>query len=383
MMMKKLLTLIVAVFFICFFLLNNLIYAVEENEIIAQSAILMDKVTGRVLWEKNADEKRAMASTTKIMTCILALESGMLNHEITVSHKAEIAPKVKLYIKEGESYLVEDLLYALMLESSNDVAICIAEGIGGTAEDFCNQMTEKAKEIGAINTCFKTPNGLDAQGHYTTAYDLALITKYALDNPEFVKIINTPAYTFTEKTTNKSFSVDNKNAFLNMYKGANGVKTGYTGQAGYCFVGSVKQDEMELIVVVLASGWPNNKTYRWRDTIALMNYGFDHYTYKDILKKQTTVTKIDGLKFAKVDMVQGFLSEDLRAIVRNDEKIDVVYYTKPIKEAPILKGSVIGEALIYIDNELYTQIDILATNTVERIDYQYCCEYVWNRFLRN
>lgn len=382
-MMKKFLNLFIAVFFICNFILNNFVYAVEENEIIAQSAILMDKVTGRVLWEKNSDEKRAMASTTKIMTCIIALESGMLDKEITVSHKAEIAPKVKLYIKEGESYVLEDLLYALMLESSNDVAVCIAEGIGGSVEAFCDKMTQKAKEIGAINTSFKTPNGLDSDGHYTTAYDLALITKYALDNPEFLKIINTPSFTFSEKKTNKSLSVDNKNAFLNMYKGANGVKTGYTGQAGYCFVGSVKQDEMELIVVVLASGWPNHKTYRWKDTISLMNYGFNHYEYKDILKNKTIVTKIEDIKYAKKNVVEGVLASDLRAILREDEKVDVIYNIKPIKEAPILKGSVIGEVFIYIDNEVYTQIDILATHTVERIDYQYCCEYVWQKFLSN
>lgn len=381
--MKKILTLIIAVFFICNFIFNYPVFALEENEIIAQSALLMDKVTGRVLWEKNSNEKRAMASTTKIMTCIIALESGMLNQEITVSHKAEVAPKVKLYIKEGETYLVEDLLYALMLESSNDVAVCIAEGIGGSVEEFCDQMTQKAKEIGAVNTSFKTPNGLDSEGHYTTAYDLALITKYALDNPEFIKIINTPTYNFKEKSGKKSFSVDNKNAFLNMYKGANGVKTGYTGQAGYCFVGSVKQGEMELIVVILACGWPNNKTYRWRDTVALMDYGFKHYTYKDILKNKTIVTKIDGIKYAKEDMVEGILADDLKAIVREDEKVDVVYNIKSIKEAPILKDSTIGEAVIYINNELYTKIEIRATHTVERIDYQYCCEYVWQRFLSN
>lgn len=379
--MKNILNLIIAVFFICIFILNNYVYAVEENEIIAKSAILIDKKTGRVLWEKNSNDKMAMASTTKIMTCIVALESGMLNQEIEVSHQAEIAPKVKLYIKEGETYVVEDLLYALMLESSNDVAVCVAEGIGGSVEGFCKLMTKKAKEIGAINTCFKTPNGLDAQGHYTTAYDLALITKYALENPDFVKIINTPSYTFMEKKTSRSFSVENKNSFLNMYQGANGVKTGYTGQAGYCFVGSAKQGDLELIVVVLASGWPNNRTYRWRDTTLLMDYGFKNYQYKDVLEANTLVGKIEGITFAKQDVVQGILAEDLKIIKRKDERIDIIYNMKPIKEAPIIKDSVIGEAIIYIDNKLFAEVEILASQTVERIDYQYCCERVWKMFL--
>ena len=173
-----------------------------------------------------------------------------------------------------------------MLESSNDVAVAIAEGIGGSVENFCNMMTAKAKELGALHTSYKTPNGLDADGHYTTAYDLALITRYALENEKFMEIINTKSYTFQELTANRSISVSNKNAFLNIYNGANGVKTGFTGQAGYCFVGSANQNGMELIAVVLACSWPPNKTYRWADTKKLMDYGFGHYSYKKALDDQ-------------------------------------------------------------------------------------------------
>ncbi len=380
-MMKKILTLIIAVIFMSNIICVFKIYAVDQNEIIAKSAILIDKVTGRVLWEKNSDEKMAMASTTKIMTCIVALEYGASDQIIAVSRKAEIAPKVKLYIKEGENYSLEDLLYALMLESSNDVAVAVAEGVGGSVEEFCDMMTKKAKEIGALNTTFKTPNGLDADGHYTTAYDLALITKYALENSEFNKIINTPAYHFSDTNKKRSFAVDNKNAFLNMYKGANGVKTGYTGDAGYCFVGSVKQDDMELIVVLLACGWPNNRTYRWRDTIALMDYGFKNYSYKTILKDKTIVTKLDNIRFAKKDTVEGLLSQDVKILLRENEKVDVIYNIFPIEEAPIIKDANIGKAMIYIDNQLYTTVDIKAANKVERITYEYCCNYVWKLFV--
>lgn len=233
--MKKILVITIAVIFMCNYILSYSIYAndetnendVNENEINALSAILYDKVTGRVLWGKNAYEERAMASTTKIMTCIVALEQANLDDIITVSNLAVRAPEVKLHIKENEEYILEDLLYALMLVSSNDVAVAIAEGISGSVETYCDLMTAKAKEIGAMNTSYKTPNGLDAEGHYSTAYDLAIITKYALENEKFYDIINTSSYSFNELTKGKGFTVNNKNSFLNMYEGANGVKTGF------------------------------------------------------------------------------------------------------------------------------------------------------------
>lgn len=380
--MKKL-SFIIVVFFICNLFIGSNICGEEINqkEIIAQSAILMDKETGRVLFEKNANQKKAMASTTKIMTCIVALENANLDKEIIISKQAETAPRVKLYIKEGESYLLEDLLYALMLESSNDVAVAIAEGVSGSVEEFCDLMTEKSKLIGALNTSFKTPNGLDAVDHYTTAYDLALITKYALDNLEFKKIITKNSHSFTSLDKKRSFTVNNKNAFLNMYKGANGVKTGYTGNAGYCFVGSVKREDMELIVVLLACGWPNNKTYKWRDTINLMDYGFNNYSYKTIIEDKKVAFKIDNLKFAVQNSVEGKLTNNINVIAKKEEKIDIIYNILDIDKAPIRKDDLLGEALIYIDNKLYSSVDIVALNNVERISYYYCLDYIWNKFI--
>lgn len=374
--MKRILTLLIAVIFMSNCLLSPQLFALEKGELIAKCAILMDKKTGRVLWEKDSQLKMAMASTTKIMTCIVALENASLEKEVNVSHRAEVAPKVKLYIKEGETFQLGDLLYALMLESSNDVAVAIAEGVAGSVEDFCVLMTKKAKEIGALHTSYKTPNGLDADGHFTTAYDLALITRYALNNEKFMKIINTSSYSFFDCQKDRSFSVNNKNAFLNLYEGANGVKTGYTGEAGYCFVGSVKQGDLELIAVVLASGWPPNKTYKWRDTIALMDYGFDNFNYQELIIDKKVVAHLDGLKYGITDEVEGNLSLNLNLILRSDEKIHIIYRTYTFTEAPIYKDDIIGRADVYINDLLYSTYDIRAAQTVYRITYKYCLKYV-------
>lgn len=378
--MKKYLTLVIAVF-----LMSNIVFGVhakevKEREITAKSAILMDQETGRVLWKKNADKKIAMASTTKIMTCMIALEYGDFSKDILVSKRAQVAPKVKLYIKEGELYKLEDLLYALMLESSNDVAIAVAEGVSGSVEEFCKLMTDKAKKIGADQTTFITPNGLDAEGHSTTAYDLALITKYALENEQFVNIINKASHSFSEVNNKRSFTVNNKNAFLHMYQGAYGVKTGYTGNAGYCFVGCVKKDGLNLITVVLGSGWPPQRTYRWRDTTTLMNYGFDNYHYKTILSDKKIIAKIEDIRFAIEDELEGLIAKDLKIICKDNESVDIIYHIYPIQEAPIASGDKIGEALIYLGTEPYTRIDILASKDVERMDYTYCLNYVLKRF---
>lgn len=379
-MLRLLNFILIAVFLTAIFSSANQCYALEERELYAMSALLMDKLTGRVLYEKNGYQKMAMASTTKIMTCIIALENANLDDTITVSKLATRAPEVKLFLKENEEYRLEDMLYALMLESSNDVAVAIAEGVGGSVEAFCNMMTEKAKSLGAENTSYKTPNGLDAEGHYTTAYDLALITRYALDNEKFMEIINTPSRTFSELNGKRNFTVNNKNAFLNMYEGANGVKTGFTSKAGYCFVGSVKQGDMELISVVLACGWPNNKTYKWHDTTLLMDYGFDNYFYKDFIPEKIAF-RVEDIPYAIQDEVEGIADGSVRLICKEDDELDIIYYFNPIEEAPILEGQNIGEVCIYLNGEQYATLEIKASRTVERINYKYCLKKIFDNLM--
>ncbi|QHQ63798.1 hypothetical protein Ana3638_17605 [Anaerocolumna sedimenticola] len=271
----------------------------ESIKLYAQSAALMDADTGRVLYEKNGYKEMPMASTTKIMTCIVALENAKLDDIVTVSKYASTMPDVQLNIREGEQFKLSDLLYSLMLESHNDVAVAIAEHVGGSVEGFAKMMNKKAKELGCEHTRFVTPNGLDAEGHYTTAVELAKIASYAVKNDEFIKITNTSAWEFQELKKGRTFSVSNKDRFLYIYDGAIGVKTGFTGKAGYCFVGAVKKDNKTFISTVLACGWPPHKSYKWSDTTKLMDFGMDNFELKQIFKADKVFNPVyveDGKK---------------------------------------------------------------------------------------
>lgn len=300
----------------------------EELSLYATSAVLMDADSGRILYGKNADTPMAMASTTKIMTCIVILENASLDDMLTVSSYAAGMPKVKLYIQKGEQYTVRDLLYSLMLESHNDSAVALAEHVGRgflepelaekpveeyTEEEskravaaFARLMNEKAVELGCKNSWFITPNGLDAtqeftlkdgtvirKEHCTTAAELARIMAYCIgESPQketFLEITRTANYSFS--SDGRSFSCVNHNAFLNMMDGALSGKTGFTNKAGYCYVGSLRRDEKTFVVALLACGWPNNKSYKWSDTKELMQYGIDNYSYRSFLEEGTAFDK--------------------------------------------------------------------------------------------
>ena len=257
--------------------------AISSDDLHALSAVLMDGDSGRVLYEKSGDVPRPNASTTKVMTCILALENGKGDDYVMVSKNAAAQPEVKLGLKEGEQYYLEDLLYSLMLKSHNDTAVAIAEHIGGSVEGFAHMMNEKAKVLGCKDTHFVTPNGLDAEDeggiHHTTARDLALIMAYAIKNETFVHITQTRDYTFSDISGKEHYSVHNTNAFLDMETGVISGKTGFTGNAGYCYVCAVRQDEKLFIVALLGCGWPGNKNYKWSDTKKLLSYGRENYSY--------------------------------------------------------------------------------------------------------
>lgn len=351
-----------------FMIIKNDVYAneLEKSSVDAQGAILIDFDSGRVLWGKNENEPLAMASTTKIMTAILAIERENLEDIVTVSKTASKAPPVKMHLKEGEEIKLKELLYALMMQSSNDAAVAIAEHISGDVDTFCKEMTEKAKEIGAKDTVFRTPNGLDSLDHHSTAYDMAVITQYALNNQIFIDIINKRDIQFT--TNKSSYSIVNKNRLLSEFNGANGVKTGYTGKAGHCFVGSAEKNGLRLISVVLASGWGSRgKSQKWVDTKTLLNYGFDNFKTERLLSKDDCKEQITVIKGEK-EVVDIYFSEDINMPILESEKDKLVVEMDFIKEieAPVYKAQKVGLAKVYIDKNLVAEVDMHAKEGVER-----------------
>lgn len=344
--------------------------SVHTMKLHARSALLMDGSNNRILYEKNGYQEMPMASTTKIMTCIVTLENSDLSDVVTVSAYASKMPDVQLNIKPGEKYYLKDLLYSLMLESHNDVAVAIAEHVGGSVEGFATMMNDKARELGCNNTNFVTPNGLDAEGHHTTAKDLAMIASYAIKNDKFIAITNTPSHVFQEINSGRKFSVSNKNKFLYMMEGAIGVKTGFTGGAGYCFVGAVKRQDRTLISVVLGSGWPPSRNLKWMDTKELMNYGIKNYKKRQIFedKKFDPVFVKDGQqKYEKLD-IEGNIS----LLLRDDEAVRIEYDIPKMLQAPVKSNRVIGKASYYINDMLYTEIPIYTTTDIAKIDYPFC-----------
>ena len=236
-------------------------------------ALLINADTGKVLYSKNENLRHANASTTKIMTCILALDNSSLNDKVTFSKKAAAVEPSKLYAKAGETFYMRDLLYSLMVPSHNDTAIAIAEHISGSTSAFAQLMNKKARELGCTNTHFVTPNGLDAGlNHYTTASDLAIIARYAIKNPTFRKLINTKRYSFKSLNTKRYFTVATTNALLGTQTGVVGLKTGVTNKAGYCFVGLCRSRKGNTYISVTLGG-PTSAA-RWRDSKILLTYAY-------------------------------------------------------------------------------------------------------------
>lgn len=361
----------------------------EPQNLYAQSAVLMDADSGRVLFGKDEKKIRPMASTTKIMTCILALEHMEEGQVVSVSDYAVGQPKVRLGVKGKEEYYLEDLLYSLMLESHNDSAVVVAEGIAGSVEEFADMMNEKAKELGCMDTHFVTPNGLDASDeagiHATTAADLARIMRYCImESPkrdEFLEITRTKSYSFTNLKGDRSFSCNNHNAFLDMMEGALTGKTGFTGEAGYCYVGALERDGKTLIVALLACGWPNNKGYKWKDTRALMEYGLNNYEYRNVWEtyEPEEITVKEGVDkdniYAKEGAVRTALEtkeQEVNVLLREGEEVTVNKELAKSLTAPVHKGEKVGELAYILEGDLLSGYDIVTCEEIEVRDFSWC-----------
>ena len=355
--------------------------APEPPVLNAASAVLMDADSGRVLFEKDGFTVRPMASTTKIMTCILALENGDPDDEVLVSAYAASMPDVQLNIREGERYRLGDLLCSLMLESHNDTAVAIAEHIGGSVEGFAAMMNQKARDLGCSDTCFVTPNGLDGTDenggeHSTTARDLAAIMRYCVmlspKREEFLEITRTPSHSFTDLDGKRSFYCLNHNAYLSMSARALTGKTGFTGKAGYCYVGALKDGERTFIAVLLGCGWPPHKTYKWNDMRRLEAYGADNYEYREISLEGLTFPRVavpDGQEgWTGVCLAAGQEHEPLRLLMRPDEELNVRESIPRALAAPVAKGQIVGSLQYYIGDELAASYPLQADREVQKRD---------------
>jgi D-alanyl-D-alanine carboxypeptidase (penicillin-binding protein 5/6) len=358
----------------------------EEPTVNAPVALLMDSNTGEILYEKNAREKMYPASTTKIMTAILALENRELTDTATVSYNAIFSvpsgySNANLQLDEVLTY--EQLLYVLLIPSANDAANVIAEDIAGSVESFATMMNTKAREIGCENTNFVNANGVHDENHYSTAYDLALIGRYAMQNETFRKFVSTVRYTLP--ATNK-YETDDRiflttNRLINSksgqyYEYATGIKTGYTEMAKNCIVASAKKNDMELICVILGASNDSNSTNKFSDCITLFDYGFDNYKY-ETLCQANSVFKIITPRCTSKDTknLEVLYESDISALMKSSEYVDDFSPEVELDEnlkAPITKGSVIGKVTYTVDGIKYTTNliagqDILASSVTSII----------------
>lgn len=374
----------------------------ENLQLYAQAAVLLDADSGRVLYGKNEHEVLPMASTTKIMTCIVALEYGNLDDIVEVSAYAASMPKVKLYVKQGEKYRLGDLLYSLMLESHNDSAVVIAEAVGGSIEGFAEMMNQKARDIGCYDTYFITPNGLDAvvndtgKIHSTTARDLAKIMAYCVTDSEqkeaFLNITQTREYEFQDAEGKRSFHCSNHNSFLSMMEEAVSGKTGFTNKAGYCYVGAIESEGRTFTVALLACGWPNHKTYKWSDMKKLSAYGMENYEYRDIYEEKQfdAIPVVNGIAGEDASPYESALvevaiehteDESLPYLLCPQDSIDVRTSLVKQVEAPVVAGEKVGKVSYYLNQELVKEYAIIATGEVEAIDYPWVLRYILKLFV--
>ena len=374
---KKFLTCVVLSIIISLFFIPVLSYADDNNlNIEAPSAILMDNDTGKILYEKSAYEKRDPASTTKIMSAMLTLEHCTLDEVATVTSEA-IKDVPSGYssdlLKMGEELTVEDLLYALLVKSSNEAANVLAIHIAGSVESFATMMNTKANQLGCKNTHFVNPNGVHDENHYTTAYDLAIMTREAMKKDTFRQIVCTVAYTLPSSNKysriDRNFTTTNdliKKQSDNYYESAIGVKTGFTSQAQNCLVSAATKDGKTLIAVVLKADTDNQ---RYEDSKTLLNYGFDNFSKKNVVKSGDIVQTINIENATKATRNLNLVAEsNIETMVTNDKINETIEPTVTLNEnlsAPIEEGQVVGTATYTVDNQTYT-VNLKAGNTVKK-----------------
>ena len=323
--------------FILLFLFPIRMYAIETS---ATSAILMDTDTNRILYEKNIHSVRSVASISKIMTSILAIESGKMDDVVTIGDEIDSSYGSGIYIQKGEQLTLKDLVYGLMLRSGNDAALAIANYVGGNVDDFVIMMNNKAKELKMHNTVFNNPSGLDQEkGNYSTAYDMALLASYAMKLEDYRTITGTKKYKLT--TNKNSYVWINKNKLLSTYKYSTGGKTGFTEIAKRTLVSTASKDNTNLVVVTLNDG--ND----WADHRSLFEYGFNNYTTINLLKKGT-INIYDDKYY---DNYKLYIKNDYSYLLSNSEQNNLIFKYKLNKIRSIKNDDNVGTINIYLGDK--------------------------------
>jgi D-alanyl-D-alanine carboxypeptidase (penicillin-binding protein 5/6) len=355
--------------FCCVLLLNFLLLPAGRSraglpEISAEAAVVLDWNSGRPLYSKNHHLPRPMASTTKIMTALVALEKGSLEDVVITSARSAQTGGSSIWLEEGEKKTLEELLLGLMLRSGNDAAVAIAEHISGSVESFAQLMTQRAKELGAQNTVFRNPHGLHHPEHYTTAYDMARIAAHAMGMKEFRRIISTPSARISWPGHPWDRFLYNQNKLFDLYPGAEGIKTGWTTPAGRCFVGAAQDNNRRLISVVL------NAPQMWEDTVLLLDFGFQSYNFTSLVSKGQYL-KSAAVSNGVSEKVKVIAAESFYYPLKNTEEKKVTYrfiINEPLK-APLRNKERIGEMEIYFGKEVVGVVDLLAGQEIKKIGF--------------
>lgn len=345
--------------------------AAEGTDGSPRSSVLIEAKTGRVLYEQNAHEPLPMASTTKIMTALVALENGNVHELVTAGKNAFGVPGTSIYLSLGEQLPLLDMLYGLMLASGNDAAVAIAEHVGGDVDSFCKMMNDRAAALGCEDTVFTTPHGLPADNHHTTARDLALIAREAMQNPVFREIVSTQRASIPWAGHDYDRILNNKNRLLSEYPGAIGVKTGYTKAAGRCLVFAAERDGLELIGVVLnCPDW-------FREAEALLDRGFDNWQMVSLLSAGETVRTIP-VKNGVADAVRVIASSDVAGPVRLDAWPDLVLELPDSLTAGFSQGQTVGTAKLMDAGQTLITVPLVTAEAVPERSFR----YGWHRLLR-
>lgn len=351
-------------FFTCILLISSRLAQVQAAPppLHAEAAILLDAKTGQVLYEKNSRSQKAPASTTKIMTAILAIESGKLDEETVISRRAAATPGSSMHLYAGQKISLRELLTGLLLRSGNDAAVAIAEHLSGSVPEFSRRMNEKAAAIGAVNSHFVNPHGLTHPDHYVTAYDLAIITRYALTNPIFAELVRTKETQIDwidQRGRESDQLLHNTNRLLWMLAEADGVKTGTTGAAGPCLVASATRGNQKLIAVIL------HDHSRWQDAASLLRYGLHEFALFDYAASGETVASI-AVENGPVQDVNGRVNDNAGlSLLRTDLPLASVECQIPDKiKAPVYRGQKIGEIVFFIAEKPVKRVDIVAETDI-------------------